>query len=245
MAKAEILEELRQIYAVLKMDVDEDILAIMTVEEIKKEIDTFNGPAEIVAQQMEAIQRKDEALAAAVAKMGTLAPAKTREGALVQIPEYQPIKRLTIRKLRGGSGMYMPMADWTDRDGNPTVKRIMIRFSDDFRLIWDSEVHKGEFEPSVVTFYGGYENLLGIIKAKIEAYDKRKPGSYEIIDKEQMDLLLAEEKLTEVTQAMLKQALENPNDVKSQELFKSIREFREATGKPAGPAVVAEKPSGR
>jgi len=237
------LEELKAINQLLKRDIDDETYEAMTEEDVASEIKALGPIADTVASQADALSRTQALLAELLGK----APAqmKPKEGALVTIPDYKPVKQLTIRKLRGGSGRILILNNWNDRDGNPTVKGFLIEFPDDMKLCWDSEVHAGQIPASVVTFYGGLENVLGIIRAVIERKEKRAPGSYEIIDKERMDLILAEEDLETMAKNMVEYAVANPNHEKAKEILDSIKKFQQAIGKPTGPTVVSEGPSGR
>lgn len=239
MAKADTIAELRQIYAVLEIEVDDEELASMTEKDCQKEIDKLSSAAGKVAEKNEQIAARDDLLADVMAKKPVAS--KSTVTTPVQgagIPDYKPVQRLTIRKLRGGSGITQILSKYTDRDNRPTQLRLAIKFPDDLKLIWDSEKHAGEISPTVINFYGGKENVLGIIKARIEEIEKRSPGEYEIIDTNKMDLILAEEDIVQYSEEEIKKAIEDPNSPEAKSLFDFFKARRGAANVPVAATVV-------
>jgi hypothetical protein len=237
MAKANTIAELRQIYTVLEIEVGDEELASMTEKDCEKEIDKLSSAAGKVAEKNEQIAARDDLLADVMAKK-PVASTSTVPAQSTGIPDYKPVKRLTIRKLRGGSGITQILSKYTDRDNRPTQLRLAIKFPDDLKLIWDSEKHAGEISPTVINFYGGKENVLGIIKARIEEIEKRSPGEYEIIDTNKMDLILAEEDIVKYSEDEIKKAIEDPNSPEAKSLFDFFKARRGAANVPVAATVV-------
>jgi hypothetical protein len=214
--RAELLAQFLTICTVLKMAVDEGAISALTDEELKAKIDLYTPAADRITEAEAERQKLADQLEEEKAKV---ASGKSPTDGIV------PVKKLIVRRPHQGSGRLTIRCGTEDKMGNRTPG-FDIGFPDDLKLVFHSDYQT--LPPNVLDFYGGKENVLGMIKAKIDAENEKSPNSFVYLTDEKFQALLAQASILDAARQVVDLAVANPEDPQYKEFFDMVNKLSTA-----------------